>query len=326
MFFSNGQRCLTCQHAYVGLSAVCTVCPLPLAAPSAPATIANNKKWRVANSCAIKCKKGIGNLGHCGGHRNAHYALIERRRLKLLPRNGNGIVPQKLKLCKQQQSRAARGVAERGIGTGVGNVTGNGQQSFNINAIYSSNFAFYVRAQYLTRTHTRTHACVCMYWTEKSCARSCRIMPYWGSLGCLGLPGATLSALVCMYVYVCVCTCGGLAATSFIFGGHHLIILAFPTCNKLRSDKQHVGWLLLLQEWLALPRRQIAHTHRVARANKPSTTTKRKRWAYLNSLLACASAWACVCACASKCTQPVSLSVCLSAGLSPFVCSTLCEV
>lgn len=177
--------------------------------PSPAATKANNKKWRVANSCAIKCKKGIGNLGHCGGHRSAHYALIERRRLKLLPRNGNGIVPQKLKLSKQQQSGTVRGGkgAKRGIGAGVGNVTGNGQQSFNINAIYSSNFAFYVRAQYLTHTHThsrtlsRTHACVYMCRTEKSCARSCRIMPYWGSLGCLKPPSVRLCVCVCVCVH-----------------------------------------------------------------------------------------------------------------------------
>lgn len=81
--------------------------------------------------------------------------------------------------AKRDSARRVGGGAERGTGTGVGNVTGNGQQSFNINAIYSSNFAFYVRAQYLTHTHTVAYMhVVCMCRTEKSCARSCRIMPY----------------------------------------------------------------------------------------------------------------------------------------------------
>lgn len=45
--FSSDQRCLTCQHAYVGLSAVCTVCPRPLA--TAPAQANRCKQQKVAN-------------------------------------------------------------------------------------------------------------------------------------------------------------------------------------------------------------------------------------------------------------------------------------
>jgi len=76
---------------------------------------------------------------------NAHYALMELQRLKLLPRSGNGIVPQKLKLCKQPNGRQQDRTCEC-----------SRLQSFCINAIYSSNLAFYVRAQHLTQTHRQT--------------------------------------------------------------------------------------------------------------------------------------------------------------------------
>lgn len=54
MFFSNDQRCLTCQHAYVGLSAVCTVCPLPLAAPLCRCN--NSKQQKVASRKLVRNK------------------------------------------------------------------------------------------------------------------------------------------------------------------------------------------------------------------------------------------------------------------------------
>lgn len=159
MFFSSGQRCLTCQHAYVGLSAVCTVCPLPLAAPLSCCN--NSKQQKVAS------RKLVRNKMQKGHRKPRSLRRPQKRSLRFDRAPALETITEKRKWNRAAkvevvQTAAKRGSVERGSGTGVGNVTGNGQQSFNINAIYSSNFAFYVRAQYLTRTHTVMHAYVCV--------------------------------------------------------------------------------------------------------------------------------------------------------------------
>lgn len=125
MFFSNGQRCLTCQHAYVGLSAVCTVCPLPLAAPLCRCN--NSKQQKVAS------RKLVRNKMQKGHRKPRSLRRPQKRSLRFDRAPALETITEKRKWNRAAkvevvQTAAEQSSAERGresIGTGVGNVTGN---------------------------------------------------------------------------------------------------------------------------------------------------------------------------------------------------------
>jgi len=101
----------------LSLSALSSVMAL---APTKTNNLQQTKKVPTGKLECNKMQKGT-KTSVTAATENAHYALMERQRLKLLPRSGNGIVPQKLKLCKQAGGRQEAG----GDGTGVENVAGN---------------------------------------------------------------------------------------------------------------------------------------------------------------------------------------------------------